>query len=447
MADGQDSLAELIGRVAGSARATELAVRLGQSLEVTDGLWELVPIVATAGQAHDQRPPAEVADISPAGLALGDEERRRLGELADGFRQATEAAAETPDESALDSITLTQIMMDPFGTASGLFDMPAYGARVVSDPRFTELVTRLPSASPNEISYLVSYLQAAERAPRTPVLLRALFATAVGSVEPLVSRYVTLLLFDAEPGVYGSLADPALEKKARRLCGGGPETWRKAIANTLGVRTAIDAVDWHRLEHLWEQRNVIVHRGGVGDARYARMTGGQVGDVPAEDPAQVQSAIDEIGAVRFGLTSAVWHHIMPDLGEMISHGSYLPYCASLDAGRWRQAAGLAQVEATFATGAEDAAAAKVEKWLALDMGHGPETIRAEVEAWDLTGLPEVFRVAQRVLLHHDDDALALLRNLVADGTATVSQLESWPLFKRLRHEGKLSDILQAGPGA
>jgi hypothetical protein len=222
MADGQVSLAELIGRVSGSARATELAVRLGQSLEVTDGLWELVPIVVAAGQAHDQRSSAEVADNSPAGLALGDEQRTRLGKLADGFRQATEAAAEAPDESALDSITLTQIMTDPFGTASVLFDMPAYGARVVSDPRFTELVTRLPSASASEISYLVSYLQATERAPRTPVLLRALFATAVGSVEPLVSRYVALLLFDAEAGVYGSLADPALEKKARRLCGGGP---------------------------------------------------------------------------------------------------------------------------------------------------------------------------------------------------------------------------------
>jgi hypothetical protein len=69
MADGQDSLAELIERVSGSARATELAVRLGQSLEVTDGLWELVPIVVAAGQAHDQRSPAEVADNSPAGLA------------------------------------------------------------------------------------------------------------------------------------------------------------------------------------------------------------------------------------------------------------------------------------------------------------------------------------------------------------------------------------------
>jgi hypothetical protein len=263
--------------------------------------------------------------------------------------------------------------------------------------------------------------------------------TAVGSVEPLVTRYVTLLLFDAEPGTYISLADPSLEKKARALCGRGPASWRTALTETLGVGTVADAVDWQRLEHLWEQRNVIVHRGGVGDARYARKTGGRVGDVPAADPAQVQAAIDEIGASRFGLAAAVWHHTMPGLGEVISGGTYLPFCTSLEAGRWRQAAGLAQVEATFATDPEDAAGTKVNRWLALDMGHGPEAIKAEVEAWDLTGLPDLYRMAQHVLLRRDDDALVLLRDLVADGTISGSQLESWPLLKRLRDEGKLSD--------
>jgi hypothetical protein len=248
-----------------------------------------------------------------------------------------------------------------------------------------------------------------------------------------------VLLFDAEPGVYSSLADPSLEKKARALCGGNPATWRTAFAETLGVATVTDAIDWQRLEYLWEQRNVIVHRGGVGDARYARKTGGQVGDVPAADPAQVQAAIDEIGAARFGLAAAVWHHIMPDLGEVISGGTYTPFCESLEAGRWRQAVGLAQVEATFATDVEDAAGAKVNRWLARDMSHGPEAIKAEVEAWDLTGLPDVYRMAQHVLLRRDNEGLALLHNLIADGTITGSQLDSWPLFRRLRDEGKTSD--------
>jgi hypothetical protein len=446
VADERDVLAELIARLSGSARAIELALRLGQSLEVTDGLWELVPAVVAVGKAHDQRSPAEAADNSPAGLALDDGERRRLQELADDFNQATDAAASTPDESALDHITVTQVMTDPYGTATRLFDMPAYGARVVSDSRFTQLIDGLSGASADELSYLTAYMQASIRSPRTPMLLRALFVTAVGSAEPLASRYVTLLLFDAEPEVYNSLADPLLEKKARKLCGGGPVTWRTALAETLGVSTAADAVDWQRLEHLWEQRNVIIHRGGVGDARYAHQTGGQVGDVPAADPAQVQTAIDEIGAARYGLAAAVWHHIMPDLGEVISGGTYPPFCASLEAGRWRQAAGLAQVEATFATDAEEAAGAKVNRWLALDMGQGPEAIRAEVEAWNLTDLPDLYRMAQHVLLRRDHDALALLRDLVANRNISGSQLESWPLLKRLRDEGKLSDILEDGSG-
>jgi hypothetical protein len=447
VADERDVLAELIARLSGSDRASELALRLGQSLEITDGLWELVPVVVAAGKAHDGRTPAEVADNTPAGLTLDARERRRLRDLADGFTQAMDATAGVPDEAAWSSVTVTQVMTDPFGTLGGLFDMPAYGARVVSDPRFTQLVAGLSSASADQRSYLVAYLQASVRSPRTPVLLRALFAAAAGSVEPLVTRYVTLLLFDAEPGAYGSLADPSLERKARDLCGGGPASWRKALAETLGVSTVADAVDWQRLEHLWEQRNVIVHRGGVGDARYSHKTVGKVGDVPAADLAEVQAAIDEIGAVRFGLAAAIWHHITPDLGEVISGGTYLPFCASLEAGRWRQAAGLAEVEAAFAADTEDAADAKVNRWLALDMGPGPEAIKPEVEAWDLTGLPDAYRMAQHVLLRRDDDGLALLRDLVAIGTISRSQLASWPLLKRLRDEGRLSDLLQANPGA
>jgi hypothetical protein len=76
----------------------------------------------------------------------------------------------------------------------------------------------------------------------------------------------------------------------------------------------------------------------------------------------------------------------------------------------------------------------------------PEAIKAEVKAWDLTGLPDVYRMAQHVLLRRDDDALALLRDLVADGTISRSQLEAWPLLKRLREERKFGNLLQASSG-
>src|SRR5690349_4204243 len=102
VADERDVFAGLIARLFGSDRATELGLRLSQSVEITDGLWELVPIVVAAGKSHDQRSPAELADNSSAGLALSDDERRRLRQLADDFSQARDAASDMPDESALD---------------------------------------------------------------------------------------------------------------------------------------------------------------------------------------------------------------------------------------------------------------------------------------------------------------------------------------------------------
>jgi hypothetical protein len=51
-------LAATVNVIAGSAVNLEMAVRLGQSLEMTDGLWELVPLVVAAGERLDERPAA-----------------------------------------------------------------------------------------------------------------------------------------------------------------------------------------------------------------------------------------------------------------------------------------------------------------------------------------------------------------------------------------------------
>jgi len=54
--------------------------------------------------------------------------------------------------------------------------------------------------SPEEGSYFAAYVQAKDQLPRTPLLLRAVFAAAVGTVEPLVTRLVQLLLYEMAPG-------------------------------------------------------------------------------------------------------------------------------------------------------------------------------------------------------------------------------------------------------
>jgi hypothetical protein len=79
----------------------------------------------------------------------------------------------------------------------------------------------------------------------------------------------------------------------------------------------------------------------------------------------------------------------------------------------------------------------VNRWLATEMGHGHEAIRPEVEAWDTTGLPPEYSLARFVLLREDKQALALLDRLLATGDITQADVDSWPLFDRLRDQGRL----------
>jgi len=421
-----------------------MAVRLRQSLELTDGLWELVPVVVAATKAHEQRSPVQVADSSPAANVLAGERRALLRKVGDALSEAMATAiGEQPtDDSALTGLTAAEITADPFGISDRLMDTAAYVARVLSGLG-ADLMAQLGAMSVDEASYLAAYLQAADQQPRAPALLRAVFATAVATVEPLVTRMVLLLLYEAAPDAYTSLADPELDNKARSLCYGSPAKWRKALVDTLGVSVLADIVDWDGLGLLWEARNVIAHRGGLVDARYHEKSSAEIGSVIASEPESACAAIDEIGAARFAIVAGVWDHLTRGIGAQIADSACIPLWNSLRAGRWRQANGLAKVEEAFAQDSEAIATARVHRWLAVEQGYGPEAIRDAVGAWDVTALPATFQMARHLLLHQDGKALAILHQLIADGIVGPAELSSWPLFDRVRQAGLLSDLLDA----
>jgi hypothetical protein len=346
-------------------------------------------------------------------------------------------AAQLADESALGSLTPAEVMADPFGTVGALIDLPAYMQQALP------ATAKLASLSPREMLYLAAYLRQSTATPRTPLLLRALLVTATGIVEPLVTRLVRLLMYHAAPQDYSSLADPSLDEKARQACFGAPAKWRAAL-EAQGAHGTGDLVDWAELGRLWADRNVIAHRGSVVDARHSALTGTEAGTVLAPSPQDVQGAIDQVGAARYALIAAVWAHMEPGAGGLIAEGAGLPLWQSLRAGRWRQAEGLAKVQAAFAADAETAATGRVNQWLAVEIGHGPEAIRDEVSQWDTSGLPATLQMARHLLLREDDAGIAMLRQLFAGGTLTQADLMEWPLFARLREEGKLADLTPSG---
>lgn len=147
--------------IAGSAVSWEMAVRIGQSLEITDALWELVPVVAAAGERVDERPAAQAADLSPAAAGLDDASRARIRSLGDAFTGALDEAVAVQlagtDESALASLTPAEVMADPFCKLGSLIDLPAYRQRAL--PAAAELA----SLSAGEVPYLAAYLRRARQ--------------------------------------------------------------------------------------------------------------------------------------------------------------------------------------------------------------------------------------------------------------------------------------------
>jgi hypothetical protein len=80
-----DAVRALLSAIFTSPISRELSYRLEQALEVTDALWDLVPIVVAAGEAHDRQSPAEAADLSPAALRLTSDRRSHVRAVADGI--------------------------------------------------------------------------------------------------------------------------------------------------------------------------------------------------------------------------------------------------------------------------------------------------------------------------------------------------------------------------
>jgi hypothetical protein len=201
-----------------------------------------------------------------------------------------------------------------------------------------------------------------------------------------------------------------------------------------------DAIDWDRLDQLWQDRNAIVHRGGVVDARHNAKSGVEIGTILDLGPDDVRAAIDEIGAARYGIVTAAWEHIAPGVGARLADETGPPLWESIRAGRWHQAEGLARVQEAFASGPEAGAAAKVNRWLARERGLGAEAIRGEVQAWDVSGLPARFKMARLILLGQDERALRIIDGFVADGSIAPADLATWPLFDQLRDNSRFAHL-------
>jgi hypothetical protein len=406
----------------------ELMFRFNQALELTDGLRSLCDVVVATADREEYTNPATRADQAACARGIPEERRAQLRAWVDAIVDGMNSGFDdlVVDETAVAGLTGAEVMADPFGTITKLVDF----SRIVE--KYVVAAKDPPTDKMDESAYLLTYLRYRGSSPWAPTVLRALFVTAVSSVEPIVSRFVQLVLQHQDPTRFPSLASEELDEAARKLCFGPPSKWRTALVDELGIAAAGRAVDWPALEALWEDRNVLIHRGGLVDQRHSNKTGTEVGTVVLPTAERVREVADVVAGIRYGLSVAVWDYLSPGAGAFMVSQDAILVIDFLRSERWALADALARVEMSFATDEVTVATARVNHWLAVQQGTDLEATRTELEAWDLTNLPARFAMAKSILLGEDEKALEQLRHLREAGEVTAAEVMEWPIFDRLR---------------
>ncbi len=308
----------------------------------------------------------------------------------------------------------------------------------------SELIQGLLAAlagPPLERGYVMEYLMAytySQQSHRN-LVLRAQAMVATAQIQPYLARLMNVVLRSQESGVERR-APADVDRKVTRLLRSSPSIWRRAIVAPYGLRQLEQAVDWDELEREWALRNLLVHKGGVIDRAYqARHLNdqpiGAVIDLSRED---IERLFDLAVSVRFAFGLACTERVDPGRGVAAASEHYVCYWPQFAAGHFRAALGIARAALAFATNPEEAAVARVNMWLARDRLGEQESVGSEVAAWDVADLPRHFHLARLVLLHDDDRAIALLKELVDEGTVTPDDARTLPLFARLREAGVIS---------
>jgi len=103
---------------------------------------------------------------------------------------------------------------------------------------------------------------------------------------------------------------------------------------------------------------------------------------------------------------------------------------------------LNAIAAFLETDLDEAARSQVNAWLARARWRGPDSVLADVSAWETIGLPPVFTVARLILAGQIDNAIAMIPQLVVQGELTDDDLLTWPLFEPVRNNSRFKQLLK-----
>lgn len=325
------------------------------------------------------------------------------------------------------------------------------------DEELEHLMDDAFSADPESARHFFKHFEGMFLDPdQRDLLNRSLLVSAVAAFEALLTRLFTFQiqlfpgLLDADARKFSlrelqefvSLEDArtaAVSDRVDSLMHESFDDWERWLDRTASISLGDLCMDRDAVLELIQRRHIIVHNDGRVSSQYLqklRTTEPSVDTWLSTPAPYLEHALDQLDALGVGLggsLAASW--FQGEQAEAQQNVHILAF-GLLKAERYGCARKLADIGCQLGSGdSELDKMIMVNSWIARKQLDGMDSIRAEVEAWDVSALAPKFAVAKAAL--QNDFELLFDRELplaIERGDIELDGLQTWPLFKEVREQ-------------
>lgn len=288
----------------------------------------------------------------------------------------------------------------------------------------------------------------------TAIMHNSLLAQAVAAFEVLISGVITQYFLSNRSALetgekefsladlrefkdVDDAADVLVARHVSRVMYGDLEAWAEWFDARCKADLTDLALDWDRLQEVFQRRHVIMHNGGLVSRQYLSKTPGadadlKVGQRLTVDADYLDTAFDELevlGTLIAVLSWGSWEKSDRDqsAGRLL-HRSYELMLVE----RWRAGECILEKGLTMHCSAAVKEPMKVNHWNCRLEQYGYDHIKDDVSDWDVSVAVGRFKLAKLVLLGELEKASKLADQLIERKEISPGQMNEWPILRTLR---------------
>jgi hypothetical protein len=304
------------------------------------------------------------------------------------------------------------------------------------------------------------------RPPRRGNLVRSsLLVTAMSAFETLVAGLATqhYMRFPSALGgaekefslqdlkALGSIEDArdvVIARKVETLLFGSLTDWAEWFGRRLRLDAVELAADWPTLFEAMQRRHVIIHSASRVSRLYVQRMSeygeakAAIGDELIVGADYLAEALSQLRVFGVRLAIRCWASWTDESVVIAGRFAELIYDALLKE-QWAVACELAEDAQVLSVTERDVQTARCNCMIARAEMLGLDSVRDEVEAWDVSALSPEFRMAKAALLRHHDDVAIAIPSLFRADLLGLRQVDEWPLLRHFRADERFPDVRAA----